>query len=103
MGRITDKKISAYISKVKKKFGAKVILFGSRAKGEPLDTSDYDFCVISEKFVAMDIRKRMQLLYEMMIKSPFNADLLAVTPEEFKRLSKLSTIYQTISKEGITV
>jgi predicted nucleotidyltransferase len=103
MGRIADRKVSAYVSALKKRFGAKVILFGSRSKGEPLDSSDYDLCVISDKFASLDIRKRLQILYEMMLKAPFNADLLAVTPEEFKRLSKLSTIYKTISKEGIVV
>ena len=48
MSQITDKKVMDYINKVKKTFDAKVILFGSRAKGNALLQSDYDLCIISD-------------------------------------------------------
>ena len=101
MGPITDKKVKNYISRVKKALAAKVILFGSRARGESLKESDYDLLVISEKFEGVPLRERLQKLYEMMIKAPFNADILALTPKEYEELSHKLTIYSEIRKMGI--
>ncbi|MEW5995993.1 MAG: nucleotidyltransferase domain-containing protein [Candidatus Micrarchaeota archaeon] len=101
MGQIADKRVSSYISRVKKLFSAKVILFGSRARGESLKESDYDLLVISEKFEGMPLRERLQKLYELMIKAPFNADILALTPKEFEELSHKLTIYSEIRKTGV--
>lgn len=103
MGQITDKRVIDYIEKVKKTFNAEIILFGSRAKGNALKESDYDLCVISEKFKGMDIRKRLEQLYLLMLKNPFDAEFVAVTPDEFNRLSKTLTIYSDIKKTGVFV
>jgi predicted nucleotidyltransferase len=103
MGQITDKRVINYLNKVKKTFNAKIILFGSRARGDALIESDYDFCVISEKFKGIDIRARLEDLYHLMINNPINAEIIAVTPEEFNRLSKSLTIYQDIKRYGVSV
>ena len=101
MGKIRDKRVRDYIKKVKKKFNATVILFGSHATGDALKESDYDLCVVSKKFEGVLLRKRLQELYMLMIAEPFNADILAITPKEFERLSASLTIYGTIKKTGI--
>ena len=101
MGEIADKRVKSYISRVKKALDAKVILFGSRARGEPLKESDYDLLVISEKFEGIPLRERLQELYAMMIRSPFNADILALTPREYEELSHKLTIYSEIRKMGV--
>jgi len=103
MGEITDKRVKSYISRVKKALGAKVILFGSRARGEALKESDYDLLVISEEFEGVPLRERLQGLYGMMIRAPFNADILAVTPREYEELSNKLTIYSEIRKTGVCV
>lgn len=101
MGKITDERVKKYIEKVKKKFNAQVILFGSRTSKDALKESDYDICVISDKFEGIPLRERLQELYMMMLKDPFNADILALTPKEYKELSKSITIYKTIKQTGV--
>lgn len=101
MDLIEDKRAKSYISRVKKALGAKVILFGSRARGEQLRESDYDLLVISEKFEGVPLREKLQGLYKMMINAPFNADILALTPKEFEELSHKATIYSEIRKTGV--
>jgi len=101
MGKIKDKRVNSYISRVKKAFSAKVMLFGSRARGEHLAESDYDLLVISEKFEGVPLRERLQKLYLMMVREPFSADILALTPKEFEELSSGPTIYSEIRKAGV--
>ena len=103
MGKITDKRVISYLNKVKEAFNAKVILFGSRARGNALLESDYDLCIISEEFKGMNLRKRLEELYNLMLNNPFNAEIIAVTPEEFSRLSKTLTIYRDIRKYGVPI
>lgn len=101
MGKIADKRVASYISAVKKALSAKVILFGSRARGESFKESDYDLLVISKKFEGVPLRERLQKLYGMMIRAPFNADILALTPKEYEELSRRPTIYSEIRKTGV--
>ena len=103
LDKITDKRVTSFINQVKKKFSAKVILFGSRARGDALEESDYDFCVISEKFEGLDLHKRLQSIYSMLLINPFNAEVLAVTPKEYERLSGMLTIYSEVRKYGVLV
>jgi len=101
MGKIADKRVRNYIEKVKKKFNAQVILFGSRTSKDALKESDYDICVLSDKFEGVPLRKRLQELYLLMLKDPFNADILALTPKEYEKLSTSITIYKTIKQTGV--
>jgi len=44
---------------------AKVILFGSRARGDNLRDSDYDFIIVSDYFEGIHFDKRMPIIYRM--------------------------------------
>ncbi|WP_457613901.1 nucleotidyltransferase domain-containing protein [Methanocaldococcus sp.] len=49
-----DEKIREFINKLKEKFKPyKIILFGSRARGEYLEESDYDLIIVSDYFKGM--------------------------------------------------
>jgi len=82
---------------------ARIILFGSRARGNHLKDSDYDLIVVSSRFEGIPFTKRMVMLtrkiYEQGARGSF--ELLCYTPEEFKRKKKeLGTVSSALS-EGI--
>lgn len=79
---------------------AKVILFGSRARGDWLEESDYDFIIVSEKFGEIDFLDRMKKVYlECEVKLP--AEILCYTPQEFEHKRKQIGIVAQAVKEGI--
>jgi predicted nucleotidyltransferase len=50
------------VDRIKEKFEPEeVILFGSRARGDYLEDSDYDLMVVSKKFGGYDFRARIIL------------------------------------------
>jgi predicted nucleotidyltransferase len=78
----------------------KVILFGSRARGDWLRESDYDFVVVSERFEGVPFMRRPVDLYRYWTGHP-GVELLCYTPEEFDRKSKQITIVREAVREGI--
>jgi len=85
MGKKEDgmKGLKQFIAKVVAKLAPrKVILFGSRARGDNTRESDYDIIIISEKFKGIPFTDRMTDLYRMWdILS--DVDFLCYTQEEF--------------------
>jgi len=77
-----------------------VILFGSRARGDSLRESDYDFVVVSERFEGMPFFQRPVDLYRLWQGKP-GAELLCYTPEEFERKRRQITIVREAVREGI--
>jgi len=64
-----------------------VVLFGSRARGEALDTSDADVAVISPRFEGLSPLERGELLYRF--REPgLRVDLLGFTPDELLGMSR---------------
>jgi predicted nucleotidyltransferase len=56
---VEDKIVREFAKRVKEKFDAEgIIFFGSRARGEALETSDYDFIAISKKFESIHSWRR---------------------------------------------
>lgn len=78
---------------------AKVILFGSRARGDWLHESDWDIAVISPKFEGMNMYDRSVAVHRLQ-REAISIEVLCYTPEEFERLSKMLTIEAEIKKEG---
>jgi len=103
MDREAIKKLESFLKKVKKKFNPKlVILFGSRARDDYLEDSDYDLLIVSEEFKGKNILKRMEELYEL-LDEPIEVDLIPLTPEEFKKRKKGINIVSQAVKEGIKI
>ena len=67
---------------------AKVILFGSQAKGQATEESDVDIVVLSDDFRNKDIFERVRLTMDAEVLTirkfmiPF--DIITMTPEEFE-------------------
>ena len=78
----------------------KVILFGSRARGDWLKESDYDFVVVSPAFAGVHFVRRPVPLYDYWKGHP-GVELLCYTPEEFERKSREIGIVAEAVREGI--
>lgn len=98
-----DKNLQLFLEKVRQKFGSrlkKVILFGSRARGENDEQSDYDFLFIFDKVTPQikdflsELATQMLLDYGMVITD------LAFTEEDLGKREYEPFIINA-KKEGI--
>ncbi|HKZ48945.1 MAG TPA: nucleotidyltransferase domain-containing protein [Thermoplasmata archaeon] len=80
----------------------RMILFGSRARGEAHRFSDVDLLVVSAKFHrrnAVDRAYPLRLEWDL----DYPVDFLCYTPEEFRRLSRRGGIVREALREGKVV
>jgi len=81
----------------------KIILFGSRARGDYRDDSDYDLLVLKEnlgkKRLAGEIYSEF---YNKCVMIP--VDILVADTEKYSnRLSEMGFIYREINREGVLI
>ena len=69
----------------------KVLLFGSRAKGNNDPDSDIDIIIVSDYFRDIHPLKRMTFVLKK-IRFPKHIDALCYTPEEFEKIQKTSVV-----------
>ncbi len=103
MGEKMDEKVKSFARKLRAGFDVqRIILFGSRARGDWLKASDYDFIIVSNDFEGMHFLDRP---VRVMLKTGayFASDLLCYTPKEFAHKKKQIGIVSQALKEGITV
>jgi predicted nucleotidyltransferase len=80
----------------------KIILFGSRARGDFKKESDYDICIIKKGVEHR--RKLAQQIYRFLYGVGVPVDIIVETPERFEELKDNPfMIYQEISKYGRVV
>jgi len=72
---------------------AKVLIFGSRIKGNATANSDLDVIVVSDHFNTIPFIKRMALV-STKARFPKHVDYLCYTPEEFERVKISSAVIQ---------
>jgi len=80
----------------------KMILFGSRAHGNPHRWSDFDVMVVSKKFRNVDSLKRSLGFHEYWDLN-YPVDFVCYTPKEFNKLKKMITIVRDAVKEGVEI
>jgi len=78
------------------------ILFGSRARGDCVASSDVDLIVISDKFADISFPWRMVFLHENW-DLPLYLEGLPYTEEEFARLKQTSSVVQDAMKHGVEI
>ncbi|MEK6933321.1 MAG: nucleotidyltransferase domain-containing protein [Nanoarchaeota archaeon] len=105
MARRTDEKtlkiLKKHLAFLKRIFNPeKIILFGSRARGDNLEESDFDLIVVSEKFKNMNFRDRIIMAYGVWDKKQ-GLDIICYTHKEFEKKKKQEGIVKQASKEGI--
>jgi hypothetical protein len=97
-----DKRINNFLKNIRSKFpDSKVILFGSRSRGDNLKNSDYDFIVLSDLFEGKKLPRRLESVYECWVDDDFNVDIIPHTNSEFEDLKNMKTIIGKAAKEGI--
>ncbi|MBI4868895.1 MAG: nucleotidyltransferase domain-containing protein [Candidatus Wallbacteria bacterium] len=77
--------LRAYIEAVRKRFGPlRAVLFGSRARGTNLVSSDYDVLLVSERFRGMPFRERL-VEASRDWDGDYRLDVLCYTADELER------------------
>ncbi|RMF90442.1 MAG: nucleotidyltransferase domain-containing protein [Methanobacteriota archaeon] len=95
-----ENRIDRFIERVKKRFTlGKIILFGSRARGDNLKDSDYDIMIISPTFEGLNFRERIIEVYSL-VEEPLNVEVICLTPEEFKARKEELGIVGVAAREG---
>lgn len=93
--------LNRFLASVGEKFPLeRAILFGSRARGDALLSSDYDLVLVSRKFEGMDFSDRMRRVCEHW-KLAEGLEVLCYTPKEFKRKSAQICIVRQAIEEGL--
>ncbi len=77
-----------------------LILFGSRARGDNLITSDYDFVLISKGFSGRPFIRRSSPLYSLW-HSRCDLEVLCYTPGEWRRLKDKRGILLNAQTDGV--
>ncbi|MBI5036109.1 nucleotidyltransferase domain-containing protein [Candidatus Micrarchaeota archaeon] len=81
---------------------ARIYLFGSQARGNANENSDFDLIIISEKFQKIPFVDRGGNIWRK-TSAALPADLLCYTPEEFARISKTSVVLKDALKDAVLV
>ena len=80
----------------------RIIMFGSRARGDARSDSDVDLLVVKS-----DVPSRREIadkIYVKLIGIPVPIDVLVVTPEDISRYAEgVGTIIPSVLKEGIEI
>jgi predicted nucleotidyltransferase len=103
MGEPGIEEIKGFLTRVEQKFSPeRIILFGSRARGDHLQDSDYDIIVVSRHFEDSHFLDRLTMLFELW-DYEFGLDILAYTPEEFERKKAELGVVSEAVKTGMEV
>jgi predicted nucleotidyltransferase len=84
---------------------AKIILFGSRVRGDYLRDSDYDVIVVSSSFKGKHFTERSSEVLKLLWRAGLRGDfeVLCYTPEEFEKKSRNLGIVREALKEGLVL
>ena len=101
--KLPDKEVKAFAKRLQADLAPeRVILFGSRARGDDWKRSDYDFIIVSEQFEGMHWLDRISRVVRLW-ESLSDIDALPYTPQEFKLKAKSSSVVKTALKHGISI
>jgi len=95
--------LSAFARRVRERFPeARIWAFGSRARGDATEESDFDFCVVLDRFTPEEKAVIRHLSWEVAFENEqvFNTVLFSIEEFEQGPMSE-STLRQNILREGI--
>jgi uncharacterized protein len=95
-----DPRLSRLVGLLKQYEPERIILFGSRARGEADAYSDYDLVVI--KRTTRPFLERLQDMVPYLAEFDRPAEILVYTPEEFEGMSEVG-LGRAIHREGVIV
>ncbi len=107
MATITNKQVKIWTERFRRNISKtyqpqKIILFGSRARGDHLVDSDVDVVIVSSKFVGVPWPRRIGNVAKLW-PGLIEIEPLCYTPEEFNSKKKQIGIVQQAVKEGIEI
>ena len=98
-----DGAIRALISRLKRAYRIdRILLFGSRARGDSLKSSDVDLVIVSPDFARMGWVERVTAVAKLW-RGPVALEALCYTPEEFERRTGEISIVRVAGREGIRI
>ena len=102
VGKTDYEKVRAFAKRLRKDYSdAEVILFGSRAKGEALEESDFDIIAVSKEFGGINFFRRIEKMYDYWAeKEPL--EVFCYTPEEFEEKKRQIGIVKAASASKVT-
>lgn len=104
MGKKADEKVSDFVDRVRRRYRLeKAILFGSRARGDQLNDSDYDVLLVSDDFKGIFFSQRSARMYEFWAHYPHEIEPLCYTHDEFEQKKKELGIVRQAVAEGISL
>lgn len=96
--------LTRFAGRLRDRVGAeRVLLFGSRARGQARTDSDYDIIVVSAQFADVEIARRATGLRELWYRSGGDGpmDLICRTPEEFALARQRITLVAAVLPEAL--
>ena len=97
------KSLKTFLGKLNKDIKIqKVILFGSRARGNFNEDSDIDLIIVSDDFQDMNFFERVKKMYDYW-EIDYPVDFICYTSGEFDKLKKRVSIVTQAIKEGIEI
>jgi hypothetical protein len=107
MAEAADPKVAAFVREqlptLRERFGPlRAIVFGSRARGDALSTSDLDLILVSPRFASMPFLQRPVRVLES-LGYPGGLELLCYTPDEFEAKREEMGIVRVALEEGIAL
>lgn len=107
MAQDEDPKLAAFaretLPRLREMFAPlRVVVFGSRARGDALSTSDLDVILVSPRFAPMSFLERPVRVLEA-LDYPGGLELLCYTPEEFEEKAQELGIVRVALEEGRTL
>ncbi len=97
---IVDPHLKRLVDLLKDYGPERIILFGSRARGEADEYSDYDIIVIKQ--TDKPFMERLRDMVPYLIEFDGSAEILVYTPEEFEKMSEVGLGF-IVQKEGIII
>ena len=87
MDKTKDTRLNKFVNALERKMKPeKIVLFGSRARGDFLEESDYDIMIVSDFFKGMTAHARIVEILKLTENISMSIEPLCLTPEEFKTL-----------------
>jgi len=80
----------------------RLILFGSRARGDFERDSDFDLIIVSEEFKGIESYKRLSRVRRYW-DADYPVDMICLTSEEFEKMKSRPTIIKLANEEGVEV
>jgi predicted nucleotidyltransferase len=93
--------IETVVPVIKEKMApSKIVIFGSRVRGEATEDSDIDVIIVSDVFKGIKFVKRMAMVLKI-FRFTKHVDLICYTPDEFEKIQNGSVIIESALSEGI--